>query len=263
MKHLLTIWPLTFLILVSCIPSDPCSLKSSKWIDLSHAYDQDTPYWPTADGFRLDTVFEGQTEGGYYYSAYTFQSAEHGGTHIDAPVHFAEGKRSVDQIPLDQLIGLGILIDVSDSAAQNVDYLISIEDIEIWESVNGTIPDEAIILFRTGFGKFWPDKLKYMGTDQKGPAAVMLLHFPGLHPDAAKWLVDNRKIKAIGIDTPSIDFGRSGDFMTHRILMEQNIPAFENLANLGQLPLTGFEIIALPMKIKGGSGGPLRIIAKI
>ena len=101
----------------------------------------------------------------------------------------------------------------------------------------------------------------YMGTNQSGPEAVALLHFPGLHPDAARWLVSERKIKAIGLDTPSIDYGRSSDFLSHRILFAENIPAFENLANLDQLPATGAYVIGLPMKIKGGSGGPLRIAA--
>ena len=117
------------------------------------------------------------------------------------------------------------------------------------------------MLLRTGFGKHWPNRLKYLGTDEKGPEAVPKLHFPGLHPDAAKWLVENRSIKAIGLDTPSIDFGQSSDFMSHVILYEKNIPAFENVANLDQLPEKDFTIIALPMKIEGGSGGPLRIIA--
>ena len=232
-----------------------------EWVDLSHSYDAQTPFWPTAEGFSLDTVAYGMTESNYFYSAFSFQTAEHGGTHIDAPIHFASGKRSVDQIPLDQLIGNGIVVDVSQQVSEDIDYLITLEDLKSWESTYGTIPSQSIILFRTGFGKFWNDKKKYMGTDLKGPAAVLLLHFPGLHPDAAQWLTDHREPKAVGIDTPSIDYGRSSDFMTHRILMEKNIPAFENLANLDQLPIEGFEIIALPMKIRGGSGGPLRIIA--
>ncbi len=236
---------------------------SFQWIDLSHAYDQQTPFWPTADGFVLDTVAYGMTPLDYFYSAFSFRSAEHGGTHIDAPIHFAADKRTVDEIPLDQLIGNGVVIDATKQCSEDIDYLITVDDIIVWEEIYGPIPEGSIVLFRTGFGMFWPDKMKYMGTDQKGPAAVLLLHFPGLHPDAARWLVEERNPKAVGIDTPSIDFGRSSDFMTHRILMEENIPAFENLANLEQLPMTGFVVIALPMKIRGGSGGPLRAIAKV
>ncbi|MCM3900094.1 MAG: cyclase family protein, partial [Pyrinomonadaceae bacterium] len=101
----------------------------------------------------------------------------------------------------------------------------------------------------------------YLGTEERGAEAVAKLHFPGLHPDAARWLAANRSIKAIGLDTASIDFGQSTLFESHRILFDKNIPAFENVANLDRLPPKGFSVIALPMKIKGGSGGPLRIVA--
>ena len=252
-----------FVLFTGCQYEKYHSFEEGKWIDLSHAYEEATPYWPTADGFQFDTVFAGMTDGGYYYSAYQFSSAEHGGTHIDAPIHFAAEKKTVDQITLDQLTGNAIVVDVRDSVSDYIDYRISKGDLLQWEKENGTIPDGSILFIHTGFGKFWPDKLKYMGTDKRGPEAVALLHFPGLHQEAAQWLVDNRQIKAIGIDTPSIDYGRSSDFMAHRILMEMNIPAFENVANLDQLPLTGSYVVALPMKIKGGSGGPLRMAAFI
>lgn len=252
---------ISFGLIVSCQEKKGVVFEDGQWIDLSYAYDAKTPYWPTANGFDLDTVFAGMTEGGYYYSAFEFSSAEHGGTHIDAPVHFAEGRKTVDQIPIEQLTGNAVVIDVRDSVSTYLDYQVSIQDFEYWEVKHGKIPDGSIVLLHTGLGRFWPDRLKYMGTDQRGQAAVPLLHFPGLHPNAAKWLVDNRNIKAIGLDTPSIDYGRSSDFLSHRILMEKDIPAFENVAKLEQLPETGAYIVALPMKIKGGSGGPLRLVA--
>ena len=116
-------------------------------------------------------------------------------------------------------------------------------------------------MFQTGFASRWPDKKSYLGTDQKGPEAVKDLRFPGLHPDAAKWLVENRKFRAVGIDTASIDHGQSTDFQSHVTLMTNNIPAFENVADMSRLPAKGFHVVAFPMKIKGGSGGPLRIAA--
>ncbi|HMQ07503.1 MAG TPA: cyclase family protein [Saprospiraceae bacterium] len=261
MKDIFAIFAVICLVLLTSCQSNHPIWPEGKWIDLTYSYDHITPFWPTADGFRLDTVFEGITEGNYYYSAFSFQMAEHGGTHIDAPVHFAEGKNTVDQIPLEQLQGQGVLIDITEEVRGDIDYQIMVEDLQHWETKYGDIPDGSIVLLRTGFGQYWPDKLKYMGTDKTGPSAVALLHFPGLHPEAAQWLVDNRKIHAIGIDTPSIDYGRSGNFLTHRILMGMNIPAFENVANLDQLPDRNFYVIALPMKIRGGSGGPLRIVA--
>ncbi|MCI0707347.1 MAG: cyclase family protein [Ignavibacteriae bacterium] len=230
-------------------------------IDLSHAYDSTTIYWPTEKGFVFEKGPEGYTPGGYYYTANRFWTPEHGGTHLDAPIHFAEGKHTVEQIPVEQLVGAGIVVDVAEQCAANRDYLVTVEDLQNWESTNGRIPDGAIVLLRTGFGKFWPNREQYMGTAERGEAAVKNLHFPGLHPEAAKWLVENRNIKAIGLDTPSIDYGQSTLFESHVTLYKQNIPAFENVANLDQLPEKGFSVIALPMNIKGGSGAPLRIIA--
>jgi kynurenine formamidase len=232
-------------------------------VDLTYPFDSDSVYWPTAETFKLETDFEGVTDKGYFYSAYRYSAAEHGGTHIDAPVHFAKGANSVDQIPLEQLTGPGLLIDVSAQCASNADYLVSVADFQNWERRNGRIAAGTIVLLRTGFGKYYPDRKKYLGTDERGAGAVAKLHFPGLDPAAARWLTQNRSIKAIGLDTASIDRGQSTLFESHRTLFEKNIPAFENVANLDQLPAKGFRIVALPMKIKGGSGGPLRIIAML
>lgn len=239
-------------------------ISEKRIVDLSHSYSDKTIYWVTAKEFDLDTVFKGETEKGYYYAANNFSTAEHGGTHIDAPIHFAKNGQTVDQIPLEKLIGNAIKIDVSSKAQDNPDYLISIEDIQAWEKKHKKdVPEGSIVLLETGFSKFYPDKKKYLGTTERGEHAVRELHFPGLSPEAAQWLVQNRRISAIGIDTPSIDYGQSEYFKSHVILLSENIPAFENLKNLEKLPETGFEIIALPMKIAGGSGAPLRIVALV
>ena len=253
---------LLFAILaVPVMAQKPASLPLGRVVDLTYAFDANSVYWPTAQGFKLETDAEGMTEKGYYYSAYRYSAAEHGGTHLDAPVHFAKGHESVDEIPVQQLIGVAVVIDVTKQCATNPDYLVSVADIEDWEKRNGRISPGTIVLLRTGFGKYYPDKKKYLGTEERGAAAVAKLHFPGLDPAAARWLTQNRSIKAIGLDTASIDYGQSTLFESHRILFDKNVPAFENVANLDQLPVKGFSVIALPMKIKGGSGGPLRIIA--
>ena len=241
----------------------PAVQTKSRIVDLTHPFDETTVYWPTAESFKLEKDFEGTTDAGYYYSAFRYSAAEHGGTHLDAPMHFAKGKNSVDQIPLDQLTGDGFVIDVTKQCAGNADYLVSVADIQNWEKQNGRIPTGAMLFLRTGYGKFYPDRKKYLGTDERGTEAVAKLHFPGLDPTAASWLTQNRSIKAIGLDTASIDRGQSTLFESHRTLFDKNIPAFENVANLDQLPIKGFTIVALPMKIKGGSGGPLRIIAML
>lgn len=252
---------LMFLSCQTAPTTPPNAFPSGKIIDLSYAYDAETIFWPTAEGFRLEKDFEGITEKGYYYAANKFSTAEHGGTHIDSPVHFAQGRNTVDQIPLEQLLGDGIIVDVSKQCEANPDYQITTDDFLQWEKANGEIPKGAIVFLRTGYGKYWPDRKRYMGTDERGTEAVPKLHFPGLNADAARWLTSNRSIKAIGLDTPSIDYGQSTLFESHRALFEKNIPAFENLANLDKLPLKDFFVIALPMKIKNGSGGPLRVIA--
>lgn len=265
MKQILKLLVLTIVsgLLLSCAPRAANEFPKGQWIDLTHDFSDETVYWVTAEPFKRTTVAEGQTPAGFYYSAYNFSGAEHGGTHIDSPIHFAEGKKTVDQIGLDQLVAHAVKIDVSAKASNDRDYLITPDDIKNWEAANGKIPEWSIVLFQTGFGSKWPDKKSYLGTDQKGPDAVKDLHFPGLHPDAAKWLVENRKIHAVGIDTASIDTGQSTLYESHVTLMTNNIPAFENVAEMDKLPEKGFHVVALPMKIKGGSGAPLRIVAFI
>ena len=243
---------------------DPLAvLGNGQWIDLTWAFDEQSVYWPTNVPFRHDTVFAGINDKGYYYSSFKFSAEEHGGTHFDAPIHFAQGGNSVEKIPVERLTGEGVLIDVSQKAAADRDYRITAGDLQEWERQNGRIPYNAIILFNTGFWKYYPDKEKYISTTLTDQEGVENLHFPGIDPGAAQWLVDNRKILAVGLDTPSIDFGQSKDFMTHRILYPANITGYENLAHLDRLPPKGFWIMAFPMKIRGGSGAPLRIVAFI
>lgn len=186
----LSIW------ITGCVKTD--LFTEGNWVDLTHDFSESTIYWPTSPTFHKETVYEGHTDKGYYYSAYKFSTAEHGGTHIDAPVHFYEGRNSVDQIPVKQLIGNAIIVDVSVKALPDPDYQVTSEDFVSWENKYGEIPDGTIVLIRTGYGQFWPDRKKYMGTDKVGETAVKELHFPGLHPVAARWLVENRNIKAIG-----------------------------------------------------------------
>jgi kynurenine formamidase len=229
-----------------------------RWVDLSYAYSAETLYWPTADGFDLREEAHGETAAGYFYASYSFSTAEHGGTHLDAPMHFARGGQATDEIPIERLIGPAAVVDVS--AKAEPDYLVTVDDLTRWESSHGRIPDGSILLLRTGWGERWPDRERYMGTNRTGPDAVAELRFPGLAPGAAEWIVQNRRIAAIGIDTPSIDYGQSSGFESHVIIYGAGIPGFENVANLGSLPETGAYVVALPMKIEGGSGGPLRIV---
>lgn len=254
----------TAVSLAAC--SSPPSVQSvtaipGELVDLTHTYDAAAIFWPTAEPFRHEKVADGMTPQGYYYASNNFFSSEHGGTHIDAPVHFAQGRQAVDQIPLENLIGSAVVIDVTEQSSANADYQVTVQDVEQFEKQHGAIRPDTIVLLRTGFSRHWPDAAKYLGTAERGEAAVAKLHFPGLHPDAAKWIVANRPIKAIGIDTASIDYGQSTLFESHRVLYDRNIPAFENLTALDRLPARGASIVALPMKIRNGSGAPLRAVA--
>jgi kynurenine formamidase len=237
-------------------------MKAGRWVDLTHAFNEKSVYWPTAEPFTKTTVTHGHTPGGWFYSAYNFAAAEHGGTHIDAPIHFAEGGRTVDQVPVGQLVGPAFVIDVSRQSQADVDYLVNVADIVKFEAEHGRIPEGGIVLLNTGRARLYGDPGAYMGTTERGADAVAKLHFPGLSTEGAALLVA-RKIAAVGIDTPSIDRGQSKDFAAHVELMTHNIPAFENVGDMSMLPPTGSKVIALPMKIEGGSGGPLRIVAHV
>ena len=249
-------------VMLACAPGDQDLLRTGQWIDLTHDFSAETIYWPTAKPFKLDTVSAQQTPAGYYYAANNFSAAEHGGTHLDAPVHFAEGKWTTDQIPLDRLVGNAVVVDVEARSAGNADYRIDLPALTEWEQKNGRIVAGTIVLFRTGWGRRWPDRAKYLGTMRTGSEAVPELHFPGIDSVAANWLVE-RRVGAVGIDTPSIDYGQTSTYPVHRVLFAANIPAFENVAHLDRLPETGSLVVALPMKIRGGSGGPLRIVALV
>ena len=238
---------------------DPAAYRM---VDLTHAYSSKTVFWPTSPTrFTLDRLAFGKTEGGYFYAANTLCTPEHGGTHLDAPIHFGEGKRTADQIPLEQLIAPAVVIDVTAKANADRDYRLTAEDVAQFEKRHGRIAAGTMVLLRTGWSRHWPNAKAYMGDDTPGDASR--LSFPSFGLDAAKLLVEERGAGALGIDTASIDYGRSTDFTVHRLAAARNVPGLENLTNLDRLPPTGAIVVALPMKIEGGSGGPLRAVALV
>ncbi|BFU95515.1 MAG: Cyclase family protein [Nitrospira sp.] len=241
----------------------PSVLQRTWLVDLTHTVGSDTIVWPTEQDVKLIVQHAEDMPGGYYYASNRLELPEHGGTHIDAPIHFSRGKQTLDQVPIERLVGSAVRIDVVGQCVNDRDYRIVIQDLERWESAHGRIPAHAIVLLNTGFSRYWPSRKEYLGTELRGLGGAAALHFPGLHPDAATWLVRERQVKAVGIDTASIDYGRSTKFETHVALLSNNVPVFENLADLRQLPERGFDVIALPTKIAGGTGGPLRIIGVV
>ena len=243
------------------VPPAP-DLRTARVVDLTHPFDERTPYWPTATrGFELAPVHYGRTEAGYFYSAYSFCAPEHGGTHLDAPIHFGEGRWTADQIPVERLVRPAVVIDVAAASAADADHRLTAEELQTWEARHGRIAEGTIVLLRTGWSARWPDKKRYLGDDTPGDASR--LHFPSYGAEAARILVADRKVAALGVDTASIDPGSAKDFPVHQIVAAANVPGFENLAGLDALPPTGAWVIALPMKIAGGSGGPLRAIALV
>lgn len=231
-------------------------------VDLTYPFDEQTFYWPNApSGFELKRLAYGPTPAGYFYSSNAFCAPEHGGTHIDAPIHFAEHGATVDQIPLTQLMAPAVVIDVTGKTASDPDYRLTADDVRAWESTNGPIATGTIVLLRTGWGSRYGDRKAYFGDDT--PGATENLHFPSFGAEAARLLINERRVAAIGVDTASIDSGQSRDFIVHQIANGAGLPGLENIAGLDRLPPRGAWVIALPMKIAGGSGAPLRIVALV
>lgn len=250
---------LSFLTVTPAIALD---LSDYRIIDLSHGYGKNTLYWPTSPtAFQKEELEYGVSEGGWFYSSYSVCTPEHGGTHLDAPIHFAEGGRSTEEIPLGDLIAPAVVVDVSSKAAQDRNYRLTAEDIAAFESQHGEIAAGTIVLMRTDWSYHWPDAIAYLGDDTPGDATK--LQFPGFGADATRLLAEERKVAMLGVDTASVDYGKSQDFIVHRIGAAQGVANLENLTNLDQLPPTGATILALPMKIEGGSGGPVRVVALV
>ncbi|MCS7034388.1 MAG: cyclase family protein [Phycisphaerae bacterium] len=246
------------LIVGGCQANRPPTIDPKKMIDLTYSFGPQTIYWPTAEPFQLRRVAYGRTSAGYFYYANNISAAEHGGTHMDAPLHFAEGRITTEKVPLTNCVGPAVVIDVRQQAASDPDYRVTVEDVLNWEKKHGRLPPGSIVVMNSGWGSRWPDRKRYLGTD--APGDVANLHFPGFSREAAELLL-TRDIAALAVDTPSIDHGQSKDFIVHQIVHSANKPAFENVANVDRLPPKGATIIALPMKIENGSGGPTRIVA--
>jgi len=252
---------LTFICLIVTVSLYTRDFKG-KLLDMTFPYDENTIYWPTAKSFKLEKVSWGISEGGWWYASNEYSASEHGGTHADAPIHFAEKGRTIDQVPLEEWIGPAVKIDVTDKCEKNRDYLLSAADIKDWEKEYGRIPDGAWIIMYTGIDtKYYPDKIKVLGTDKTGEAALPELSFPGFSVESVEFLIKKRNITGIAVDTPSIDYGKSKEFKVHRFLFASDKIALENIANLDKLPSSGAMLYVIPMLIKEGTGSPARVFA--
>jgi len=250
------------LLALGPLPAVALDIEDYRLVDLSHSYSPETVYWPTSPtAFDKEELAYGVTEDGWFYSAYSVCTPEHGGTHIDAPMHFAEGGNSTENIPLEDLLAPAVVIDVSAKAASDRDYRLTAADVSRFESEYGEIAPGTIVLLRTDWSRHWPDTLAYLGDDTPGDATQ--LRFPGYGEAATRMLAEQRGVAMLGVDSASIDYGKSQDFIAHRIGAAEGVSNLENLTNLDRLPATGTIILALPMKIEGGSGGPVRVVALV
>lgn len=224
-------------------------------LDLTHALNDKSPFWPGEDyqPFQLRTIATLDKNG---VSSKAFAMPEHFGTHLDAPNHFEQGQPGVDEIPTSDLFAPGIVIDISLQAEMDPDYLLTVADVTTWEKSHGRIPDRAIVMLNTGWGRHWNNSMRYRNQDALGK-----MHFPGYSAAAARWLIKERSVRGIGIDTLSIDHGPSKDFVVHHIINGAGRYALENIANVGKLPARNFFLIVAPIKISTGTGGPTRLFA--
>jgi len=242
----------------------PCSANpKEKYLDMTHPFTEDSIYWPTDKPFTPTVVFKGITKGGWWYASNQYAASEHGGTHVDAPIHFAEHGRTIGQIPLQEWIGPAAKIDITAKSSSNRDYQLSVEDILAWEKKHGRIPEGAWVIMYSGIGRFYPNKKEVLGTEKTGKEAVAELHFPGFSPEAVALLLAERTITGIAVDTPSIDPGSSKDFKVHQKLCGAQKLALENIANLDKLPESGAMLYVMPMLIQNGTGAPARVFARL
>jgi len=233
-----------------------------KILDMTYSFGNNSIYWPTGQSFQIEKMSWGINKQGFFYASNNYKANEHGGTHVDAPVHFSKNGKTIDKIPLTDWIGPAVKIDVTKQCEKNRDYLLKTDDIKKFERQYGKIPDNAWVIMYTGIGtKYYPNKKKVLGTEMKGAKAIAFLSFPGFSPDSIKFLLKNRNITGIAIDTPSIDYGKSKKFMVHRLLLGAGKLAIENIANLNKLPVTGATLYPIPMLIENGTGAPARIFA--
>lgn len=224
-------------------------------VDLTHTMSADFPTFDGAPGIDMRKIKDLNKDG---YSLYQWQLNEHSGTHLDAPVHFSETGASVEQIPADTLVVPLAVVNVADKAAKDPDYQLSRSDLAAWERRHGRLPDQCCVAMNSGWARHVGDKAKYVGKDTGG-----VMHFPGIGPDAVVWLIKQRKVAGLAVDTLSLDHGASKDFKTHVMWLPSGRWGLENVANLDRVPAVGATLVVGLAKVKGATGGPARLFALI
>ncbi|XP_052082376.1 isatin hydrolase-like [Mytilus californianus] len=232
-----------------------------KVVDLTHDHSNTTIYWPGNPEYNFTILARGNTTGGFWYESNYIGTAEHGGTHLDSPAHFYKDRLRTHNIPIENLVGPGVIINVKNKAAANADYQVSIDDLKQWENIYKQIPENAIVIMNSGWNDRYPNASLVFNTDS--PTDSNTFHFPAWHETTIEWLISKRSVNVVGVDTPSTDFGQSKTFPVHILLGQANIPGAENVANLDAIPEAGSIIFVAVTKIYDGSGGPARIFATV
>ncbi|KAL8581948.1 hypothetical protein ACOMHN_027930 [Nucella lapillus] len=231
-------------------------------VDMTYDLGPNTVFWPGSPPFKFTILHRGNvSRPGTWYESNFFSTPEHGGTHVDAPAHFSKGSWRADRVPVNHLVGPAVVINVKAKAEANADYLLTVKDVDDWEAAHGMVPTRGIVLMNSGWASRYPNKTQVFNTATPNDPATF--HFPGIHPNAATFLVTQRQVIAVGVDTPSTDFGQSTNFTTHVNLAKHNVMGLENVASLDELPARGFLVVIGLVKLVDGSGGPVRILAMV
>jgi len=225
----------------------------SRAVDLTHELSPEVPLFPGAEPMRITTLVTVR-QNGYYGNRLDLW--EHSGTHMDAPAHFAEGGLTAEKLPVETLIAPLAVIHIHEKAARDPDAQVTLDDLLAYERQHGRLPKGALVAMHSGWEARWKDPKAFLNQDASGT-----LHFPGFSPEAAEFLVREREIVGVGVDTLSLDFGPSKDFKAHLILLGAGKYGLENLANLAQVPPAGALIFVGAPKHRGASGGPVRAVA--
>jgi kynurenine formamidase len=224
-------------------------------IDLTHTLSPGFPTFFGVPGIEMKRQASLKPDG---FNAYIWQVMEHAGTHLDAPIHFSENGATADRINVASLVVPLAVVDVTEQAAKNTDYQVTRADLEAYEKKHGRIADDACVAMHSGWARYALDGAKYTGKDAAGA-----FHFPGFGPDAALWLLTERKVAGLAVDTLSLDHGASKDFKTHYLWLPTGRWGLENVAGLDQVPPAGATLVVGAPKVKDATGGPVRLIALV
>ena len=222
-------------------------------VDLTHTLSPAFPTFFGTAGFRLERRYRLKRDGA---NVGWWHVLEHAGTHVDAPFHYSDDGASADKIAPEQLVVPLAVVDVAAKAARDPDYQLSRADLAEWEASHGRLPDNACVAMNAGWAQ-------HLGSRRFAGEHNGTMHFPGIGPDAAAWLITERRIAGLAVDTLSLDHGPSGDFRTHRLWLPSGRWGIENIAALDQVPPSGATLVVGLPKVKGASGGPARIFALV